>query len=61
MNENTNELYNIKMWLGSGAISYETAKEMAQPHLDALNKKAKEIAKKYGIKPRLITFTGFMR
>jgi hypothetical protein len=45
----------------TGAISYERAKEMAKPHIDALNEKAKEIGKKYGMKPRLITFASFMR
>lgn len=54
-------LNNIKMWLCQGAIKYETAKEMAAPHIEAFNKKAAEIAKKHGVRPRQITFASFMR
>jgi DNA anti-recombination protein RmuC len=61
MNEHTNELHNIKMWMYQGAITYDRAKEMAEPHIAALNEKAKEIAKKYGVKPRQVTFAAFMR
>jgi hypothetical protein len=61
MNEHTNELYTIKMWVCQGAITYDRAKQMAEPHIHALNEKAREIAKKYGLKPRLITFAAFMR
>ena len=59
--KHTEEMNNIKMWLMTGAITYDKAKEMAAPHLAAMNEKAKEVAKKYGIKPRKITFAGFMR
>jgi abortive infection bacteriophage resistance protein len=59
--KHTEEMQNIKMWLITGAITYDKAKEMAAPHLEAMNQKAQEIAKKYGIKPRVITFAAFMR
>ena len=59
--EHKQEMDNIKMWLHTGAITYDRAKEMAKPHLDAMNEKSKEIAKKYGCKPKLITFASFMR
>ena len=59
--EHTRELNNIKMWLGQGAITYERAKVMAEPHIAALNAKAKEIAKKRGVRARKITFAAFMR
>jgi ribosomal protein S11 len=59
--KHTEEMKNIKMWLMSGAITYDKAKEMAAPHLAAMNEKAQEIAKKYGLKPRPITFAAFMR
>jgi ribosomal protein S11 len=59
--KHTEEMNNIKMWLMTGAITYDKAKEMAEPHLEAMNRKAREIAKKYGVKPRCITFAGFMR
>jgi hypothetical protein len=59
--EHTEQLYNIKFWLMTGAISYDRAVEMAAPHLAALNEKAAQIAKKYGVRPRKITFASFMR
>jgi ribosomal protein S11 len=59
--KHTEEMNNIKMWMTTGAITYDRAKEMAAPHLEAMNQKAQEIAKKYGLKPRIITFAGFMR
>jgi ribosomal protein S11 len=59
--QHTEEMKNIKMWLMTGAITYDKAKEMAAPHLMAMNEKAQEIAKKYGAKPRQITFAAFMR
>jgi ribosomal protein S11 len=59
--KHTEEMYNIKIWLMTGAITYDKAKEMAVPHLAAMNEKAREIAKKYGLKPRQITFAAFMR
>ena len=54
-------LKNIRMWLCQGAITYDKAKEMAVPHINTLNKKSAEIAKKHGVKPRQITFAEFMR
>lgn len=59
--EHKQEMDNIKMWLHTGAISYDRARKMAKPHLDAMNEKAKEIAKRLGAKPRLINFSSFMR
>ena len=55
------ELTNIDMWLKLGAIDYDKAKEMAQPHIDAINEKSKEIAKKHGVKPRLVGFHNFVK
>ena len=59
--EHTQEMRNIKMWLHVGAISYEQARRMAKPHIEAMNDKAKEIAHRLGCKPRLINFASFMR
>ena len=59
--EHTNELKTIKMWLLTGAITYDRAKEMAKPHIEALNERSKEFARKHGARPRLITFAAFMR
>ena len=55
------ELANIDLWLKLGAIDYDKAKEMAQPYIDAINEKSKEIAKKHGVKPRLVGFHNFVR
>ena len=55
------ELRNIDLWLKMGAIDYDKAKEMAKPHINAINDKSKEIAKKHGIKPRLVGFHDFIR
>ena len=59
--EHKQEMDNIKLWLYSGAITYEQAQEMAKPHLEAMNAKSRELAKKFGVKPKLISFTSFMR
>lgn len=59
--EHKQEMDNIKMWLHSGAISYEQAQRMAKPHIDAMNEKSKEIAKRCGVKPKLISFSAYMR
>ena len=55
------ELRNIDLWLKIGAISYGKAKELAQLHINAINEKSREIAKKHGVKPRLVSFHNFVR
>lgn len=55
------ELRNIDLWLKIGAIDFDKAKEMAKPHIDAINEKSREIAKKHGVKPRLVGFHNFVR
>jgi polyhydroxyalkanoate synthesis regulator phasin len=54
------ELRNIDLWVKMGAIDFDKAKKMAQPHIDAINEKSREIAKKHGIKPRLVGFHNFV-
>jgi len=61
MNASTIALNNIKMWFFQGAITYDDAKKQATPHIEAFNKRAAEIAKKHGVKPRQINFASFMR
>jgi hypothetical protein len=56
-----NELCNIDYWLKTGAIDFDKAKKMSKPHIDAINKKSKEIAKKHKVKPRLVGFHNFVR
>lgn len=59
--EHKAELDNIKMWLYSGAVTYAQAQKLAKPHIDAMNEKSKEIAKKCGVKPKYFNFTSYMR
>ena len=56
-----NELRNIDYWVKIGAIDFDKAREMAKPHIDAINEKSREIAKKHGVKPRLVRFHNFVR
>jgi hypothetical protein len=55
------ELVNIDLWVKMGAIDFDKTKKMAQPHIDAINEKSREIAKKQGIKTRLVGFHIFVR
>lgn len=61
MMKHTEELRTIRLWLHTGAVSYDRAVELAKPHLDAMNKRSREIAKKLGAKYRPISFSAFMR
>ncbi len=45
----------------SGEISREEAKELIMPYIDAYNEKTTEIAKKYNMKPKKISFGQFIR
>ena len=60
-NTHIQELANIDMWVKLGAITFDTAKEMAKPHIDAINAMSIYIAKKHGLKPRLVGFHNFVR
>lgn len=61
MMKHTEELRTIRLWLHSGAISYEYAERLAKPHLAAMNARGREIAKKCGARHRTISFSAFMR
>ena len=45
----------------TGKIDRKQAKEEIDPYINLFNKKSKEIAKKYNLKPKLITFSSFVR
>ncbi len=45
----------------AGLIDRATAKEKIAPYVDAFNLKTVEIAKKYNMKPKKISFAGFVR
>ena len=53
--ENARYLYTI------GHITREEAKNDIMPYINAINKKAKELAKKYNQKPKLVSFNSFCR
>jgi len=50
---------NLRTAVSTGSVPYSQAKNLAVSHLEILNNKAKEIAKKHNRKPLLITFAGF--
>jgi hypothetical protein len=60
-NKHIQELANIDLWLKLGVIDFDKAKNMAQPHIDAINEKSREIAKRHNAKPRLVGFHNFVR
>lgn len=45
----------------SKLITREQAKEEIMPYINACNTFAKQLAKKYGVRPRLINFNSFIR
>ena len=59
--QNREDIETIKMALAYGYISYDEAKIEAKPILDRINKKGKEIAKKYNKNYYPITFTEIIR
>ena len=44
-----------------GFIERQEAKRLIDPYIKAFNAKSAEIAKKYNMKPKTITFAGFVR
>lgn len=44
-----------------GEIQVDEAKEMVMPYLNAVNKRAKELAVKFGMKPKKVNFYSFVR
>lgn len=42
-------------------ITREQAEKALQPYVEAFNTKARELAKKYGVRPKLFNFSAFMR
>lgn len=58
---NRKTLYGIRDRLFYGEITYEQAKAEAEPIIAEINKKAAELAKKYGVKPQYVSFQSIMR
>lgn len=44
-----------------GDISREEAKEYIMPYIEVFNEKSSEIARKYGVKPKKISFGQYVR
>lgn len=59
--EERKALYEIKMKLLSGLITYDEAKAQAKPFINALNEKGRQIAKKHGRRFVETTFSQQMR
>lgn len=59
--EERKALYEIKMELLAGLITYDEAKIQAKPFIDTLNEKGKTIAKKHGRRFVETTFSQQMR
>jgi len=55
------KLQEIKVLLKTAQISYDEAKEMAEPYLNRMNERIKVISKRFKMSPKLISFSGFMR
>lgn len=55
------QLETLKMRMLSGSLTYEQAKEEAQPIIDEMNKKAQEIARRYHRRHKKFTFSQLMR
>jgi hypothetical protein len=55
------KLYEIKMKLLAGLISFDEAKTQAMPFIDSLNKKGRTIARKYNRRFVETTFSSQMR
>lgn len=53
--EKARALYSI------GKISRKQARSQIEPYIQAFNAKSKEISKKYKMKPKLISFSQFVR
>jgi len=50
-----------KLQYKTGAITRDEAKELIEPYINEFNAKSKEIAKKYGMKAKLISFATYIR
>lgn len=54
-------LDSVRLRYGVGEIGRETARELSAPILAEMNRRGKEIAKRYNKRYSPITFTGAMR
>lgn len=65
MNQELNQIKKVaeeyKALYRLGEVSRDEAKKYIMPYIDAFNEKSKSIAKKYGMKPQVISFPKFIR
>jgi hypothetical protein len=54
--KNQEAIADIQRRMASGELSYDQAKAEAQPIIDGINAKAAEIAKKYNLRAKKISF-----
>lgn len=59
--QNRDKIDAIKAGLAHGFITYDEARQQAEPIIATINAKAREIAKKYNQRPRLVTFNEIFR
>lgn len=59
--DNREKIKDIRRRMVTGVISYEQAKLEAQPIINDINAKAKELAKKYNMKASKVSFAAMMR
>jgi hypothetical protein len=59
--EHVQALNEIKARLMGRTLTYDEARLLARPHLDAMNAIARRIAAKHGVRPTLVNFSSFMR
>lgn len=59
--QNRERIEAIRAQLSHGLITYDDARQQAEPIIAAINAKAREIAKKYSQRPRLVSFNEIFR
>jgi hypothetical protein len=55
------KIFNIRGRLLTGALTYDEAKAEVSPIIEAMNKRARDIARKHGKRFIGFTFSGLMR
>lgn len=56
-----NIAFEAKQMYKAGLISRREAQEKIRPYIEYFNEFSKATARKYGLKPKLISFAGFVR
>lgn len=59
--QNQETIKQLRADMAAGRLTYDQAKALAQPVIDAANEQAKLIAKKHGRRPQKVTFSYLLR